>query len=243
VDAARADNNMKSQIYIPQSTRGIFIKQINDFCKPYYQKLIPQFKNIDKEAETIEHDYYERMGKLSNYSEDEIDPSELAETAHDHGLDHFMTMILGKYTVTAAYHATLFELFHQQLRLFLFDEMNHYVKNEIGSFCTEFSEIKDIYAFHNYDVTRLIWWNKIEELRLLCNVIKHGDGVSANKLRQTKPDIFRKFDGVDLFDLYKTTLLEITLNIDDSSFERYQNAVIGFWFDIPERLYSNERCT
>ena len=86
-------------------------------------------------------------------------------------------------------------------------------------------------------------WNKIKELRLLVNVIKHAEGDSEEKMRKTRPDCFiQDIYGTeyDPMSLYHTTLLEPTLMIKEQDFIDYFNALVQFWSDLPERMYSHD---
>ena len=231
---------MKSQLYIPSMTRDLHIRQINEFVWPFYHKILPQFKNIETEAEQVANDYWQRVMSLPYDESSNLDPSDFAEQAQNHGVDHYMMMNLGLYTATIAWHATLFEFFHQQVRLFLFNELQHSFKIELKTFCSKFIEIKEVFELHNFDVTTLNSWNKIYELQILCNTIKHGDGDSLERLRAIAPNRFRTQDQIDLFELYRTTLLEITLDVNEKTLEEYKNGLIAFWEDLPERCYSDE---
>lgn len=42
----------------------------------------------------------------------------------------------------------------------------------------------------------------------------------------------------DLMALYHTTLLEPTLLIKDQDFIDYYDALVKFWTDLPERMYT-----
>jgi hypothetical protein len=91
------------------------------------------------------------------------------------------------------------------------------------------------------DIEKFSCWEKINELRLLNNVIKHGDGWSATELKKIREDFFRDdFLGIDMLDLYKTTLNEKVLSLDDKEIEVYCEALIRFWDELPERMYSEE---
>ena len=230
---------MKSQIYTPTITKDLHIRQLNEFIWPFFNKIIPQFTHIEDEADRVSEEYWENMMSQS-VSYDSIDPGNYAESAMERGLDHYMMLKLGLYTVTAAWHATLLEFFHQQLRLFLHNEIKHIVKIDIKKFCGDFNSIIDFIKFHNFDIKSMPCWEKIDELRWLSNVIKHGDGYSADKLREIAPHRFKEQEGTDLFQLYKSTLLEETLSIDGESLNDYLNATVIFWRELPERCYSDE---
>lgn len=69
-------------------------------------------------------------------------------------------------------------------------------------------------------------------------MIKLGDGWSATKLKQLRPDFFDSgIKSTDLLDLYKTTLGERVLNIDDCEYKIYCDAIIQFWDDLPDVMY------
>lgn len=172
-------------------------------------------------------------------SDENIDPGSLAERALEIGIEHYSYLKFGKYNLTASWHATLYQLWEQQSRLFLFREMSHVCKIKFETFCTNLSEIKNFYKFHNVEIEAFSCWVKIEELRHLCNVIKHGDGDSAKKLRKINPVLFKREGEVDYMEAYKTTLLNDTLNINEVTLNVYKEALLSFWDEIPERNYSN----
>lgn len=91
------------------------------------------------------------------------------------------------------------------------------------------------------DLKDLSCWTKINELRLLTNVIKHGAGGSATQLEKLRPDFFKAdFSDYNLLELYKTTLNERVLNIDDDEFQKYCEAVVIFWDELPEELHHKD---
>lgn len=40
--------------------------------------------------------------------------------------------------------------------------------------------------------------------------------------------------------LYKTTLNDTVLNVDDNEFQTYCEAINQFWDELPERMYAKE---
>ncbi len=230
---------MKSQLYVPEITRSYLKSEIQSFTEIYFQKLLPVFKDIESEADKLANEFYDDF--MNQPADDEyIDPSTIAEQALNIGIAHYSYLKLGRYNLTASWHATLYQLWEQQSRLFLFREMSHYNRIKFDTFCTNLSEIKIKYKFHNVEIEQFSCWTRIEELRLLCNVIKHGDGDSAKRLRKIKSDMFKQEDEVDYMEAYKTTLLQETLNITEITLNNYREALLSFWDEIPERNYSNE---
>lgn len=230
---------MISQLYVNDATRRKLKSQIQSFGEIYFQKLLPVFNNIEDEADNLENEFYDDF--MHQPAHDEyIDPSAIAEQSLNIGIEHYSYLRMGKYNLIASWHAMLYQLWEQQSRSFLFREMSHIHKIEFQSFCTNLAEIKRNYKFHNVRLEQFTCWTRIKELCLLCNVIKHGDGDSAKKLRKIKPEMFKQEAEVDYMDAYRTTLMEETLNITDITLNNYREALLSFWDEIPERNYSSE---
>jgi pyruvate carboxylase len=172
--------------------------------------------------------------------DDSIDPASIAENAQEEGIEHYSYLKLGKYNLTATWHATLYQVWEQQSRRFLFQEMSRFYDIQLEKFCTKVPEIKKAFKLHNVDIESFSCWTQIRELNLLCNVIKHGDGGSAKSLRKIKPELFKQEDNIDYMKTFKTTLLEETLNINEMTLRNYRKALLSFWDEIPERNYSDE---
>lgn len=230
---------MKSQLYISEMMRKYLKSEISDYIKIYFQKLLPVFKDIESVADKYAKDFYNNFMSQPS-SDDFIDPSSIAEEALDIGIEHYSYLKLGKYRLIATWHATLYQVWEQQSRLFLFREMSHVKKIQFETFCTNLSEIKKKFKLHNVDIESFSCWPQIRELCLLCNVIKHSDGKSAKKLRKIKPALFKQEDGADYIKTFKATLLEETLSIDEKTLQIYSEALLSFWDEIPERNYSDE---
>lgn len=100
-----------------------------------------------------------------------------------------------------------------------------------------------MFEWHQQPFESLSCWKKINELRLLVNVIKHSEGNSELKLRTMRPDYFEHEIGVEKYDLlalYHSTLLEATLQIKNDDFVDYYDALISFWSELPDRMYTKE---
>jgi hypothetical protein len=230
---------MKSQLYLPETKRKYLKSQISDYIGIYSQKLLLVFKEIENDANKIRDDHYNNIMSQPACG-DSFDPASIAETARDEAIDDYLYLSLGKYNLTAVWHSSLYQLWERQSRWFLFREMSHVKEIDFKEFCTNLSEMKEKFKFHHVDIESFSCWPQIEELRLLCNTIKHGEGDSAERLRKIKPTLFKQEDGIDHMKTFKTTLLEETLNINEKTLQNYEKALLSFWDEIPERDYSDE---
>ena len=230
---------MKSQLYLPETMRRSLKSGISDFVKIYFQKLLPVFKDIESDADKYTDDFFDNS-MSQPASDDFIDPSSIAENAMEEGIEHYSYLKLGKYNLTATWHATLYQVWEQQSRRFLFQEISHVYNIQFETFCIKLSEIKEKFKFHNVDIESFSCWPQIRELSLLCNVIKHAGGRSEKELREIKPELFKQEDKIDYTTTFKTTLLEETLNINEMTLQNYREALLSFWDEMQERNYSDE---
>jgi len=237
---------MRAQLYLDNRIRKMLKEPFETFAKTYHERVIPIFSSLEEESQAIADEKYEDLGRYFNPEND--DPADYAEMAWEAGLEHYESMSLMQYNMRLMWISTLYQFWEQQVRKFVFEEVTRTHKfidkkgNDVdfAGFCTRgIDDIKEEFNEFGIDLEKLNSWSRIEELRLLANVIKHGEGWSATKLKELRPDYFDAgIISTDLLDLYKTTLGERVLNIDDSEYEIYCDAIIQFWDELPEVMYS-----
>lgn len=228
---------MLATLYLYKSKRDRFKKSYELFIDTYTNKIAPQFLNIELEAEKISDKYYEELGEYFNPEFD--DPGDYAELARDKGIDYYEGVSLMKYNTKMMWISTVYQFWEQQVRRFLYDDIC--ITHEIAykDFCTKgIDDIKSLFLWFDYNLELKKSWKEINELRLLANVIKHGDGWSAKELQKLKPEYFLDEFQNNRLELYKTTLNEEVLNIEQEDYIKYCKCLIGFWDEIPEYLQS-----
>jgi len=121
------------QLYLDRLMREYYKSTIESFHEIFHKRIYPNFENIEEESETLTEEYYKKLGELPG--DDNFDMSDAAEIAQDKGISYYMELRLVKYQLTAMSITSLYHLWEQQLRKFLFDEISHNVKLEFISFC------------------------------------------------------------------------------------------------------------
>jgi hypothetical protein len=235
---------MKSQLYLPEQTRKFMKSQITSYVEIYFEKLLPVFRDMEKDADKRADDFYKEVMNQPSCNE-AFDPGAVADDACGIGVEYYSYLKLGKYHLTATWHAMLYQLWEQQVRLFLFREISRDIprvkKLDFSIFCGDIKKIKKGFEDHKVDIERLTCWGRIDELRLLCHVIKHSDGPALKSLRAKNATLLKRGSvPADDMELYKTSLLEETLNIDEKTLVGYKEALLSFWEEIPERNQSEE---
>jgi len=213
--------------------------QISQFVDLFILKLNPVFENIDEEAEEHGNKFFNNAG--GHGDPESIDPGDYAEEAMDRSIEHWEFLNHGRYVLLASWHVALYEAFEQQLRRYLYRELSHDFNLTINHVFSKFNDMKKVLFLYQIDLSSLKGLKQIDHLRLLCNVIKHGEGESANDLRKKRPDLIKTHDDIDLLDLYESRLLEDVLEISEKTLDESGNTVKEFWGSFPERSFCKER--
>ena len=85
---------------------------------------------------------------------------------------------------------------------------------------------------YNFDITTLLGYEKINELRLLNNVIKHGDGGAKKSLEKIRPDFFIN----NSLDMYDNTIIDDTLNLSKDDLDMYINVIKSLLNQFPDKI-------
>lgn len=236
---------MQAQLYLHQKLRERFQKPYDYYLDVYFNKVAVVFENLEEEADEIARNYYEKLGEYFN--PDIHDESDFADSAFEKGLEYYEAISLVKYNNKLMWISTMYQFWEQQVRKFLYDEITHSgytLFDEKGkeltfkTYCTNFGKIRDEFESFGQKLEELNCWSTIRELKLLANVIKHGEGRASTDLEKIRPDFFNsEVTHSNLMKSYRTVLNERVLNIKDSEFIRYKEALQSFWTELPERLY------
>lgn len=230
---------MEPQLYLPDMNKKYLKDQISKFIDLFILKLYPVFENIDQQAEEHGNDFFNNS--CGHGDPESIDPGDFAEEAMDRAFKHWEFLNHGRYVLLASWHVALYEAFEQQLRSYLFNELSHDFNLSINHVFSKFDDMKKILFLYQIDFASLKGLKQIDELRLLCNVIKHGEGASAADLRKKRPELIKMVDDIELLDLYSSSLLEEVLEISDKTLSEFGKAINNFWESFPERSFCQER--
>lgn len=230
---------MEPQLYLPDMNKKYLKDQISQFVDLFILKLNPIFENIDEEAEKHGNEFFNHA--CGHGDPETIDPGDFADEAMDRAFKHWEFLNHGKYVLLASWHVALYEAFEQQLRSYLYKELSHDFNLSINHVFSKFNDMKKILLLYKINLASINGLKQIDELRLLCNVIKHGEGASANELRKKRPELIKMVNDIELLDLYNSSLLEEVLEISDKTLAEFGNAINDFWDSIPERSFCKER--
>ena len=167
---------------------SIFAKRITFFCDSILTRVLPTFESIAQEADRLANQEFERFGHLP-VTDENVDLADFAETAQGIGLEYFDVMTGTRQAVLNYATAGLYHMLEQQLLLFHRRQvLSSSEENNVK--LLKLSELKARLADGGICIDKLPSWPKIDELRLVANTVKHGEGDSAMRLREIRPDLF-----------------------------------------------------
>jgi hypothetical protein len=111
----------------------------------------------------------------------------------------------------------------------------------------QYREVMDDIILKNMEESKIPSLSKIRELKHLVNVIKHGDGISAEKLRITRPDYFSYGNGGfgstnDSLTTWGSVMLDgAALNVKESEIYTYHDSINDFWNSMPKKLFLDKK--
>jgi hypothetical protein len=212
--------------------REQFINKVELFVESIEKRLMPTFDSIEDEAETIQHEKWERLSSSSN---EYTDPAISAENAMEAGLEYYEMMMGVRQGLLNILATALHHLFEQQIILMLrreilpLDVETNVHLFKVGTFMTELQEA-------GIDIAKFSSWEAVTELKLVSNSVKHAEGSSAEKLRAINPRIFENpilRDSEPGFHT-NTSWLYMPLSGDDlyvtvDDLKRYSTGIVRFW--------------
>jgi hypothetical protein len=160
---------------------------VRTYCQWVNEHIIPIAANFENQADAIEQETYEQLSALVDPETYGGDGSELHEQAFNTSLSLYETMVALYQATLNLFSAGLFHLIEQQLA-----DLTHDASMETAVADTKLNVVAEYYRDHlKVDFTQFGSWNVIQELRVVANTTKHGEGPSAEELRKIRPELFQ----------------------------------------------------
>ena len=233
---------MHAQLYLWGPLRQRYINDLSFIKTMFIERIQPIFANAEAEAEAFQDELWNNIMNQPCTEDTYTDPGDYVDYVRDEAIERYDMLQLMHYRKIGMWIACMCQVWEQQLYSFVMNEAERegitYNSSDIKR---GFAFTKEVFEWHQQPFEKMTAWDKIKELRLLVNVIKHAEGDSEQKLRKLRPDYFTQEvcgTSYDLMSLYHTTLLEPTLMIQEKDFIDYYDALIRFWTDLPERMYT-----
>ncbi len=232
---------MDDLLYLTPDHKKYFQGKIQSLTRVFIDKLFPTFINIQEEAEEHSENLFDSI--CQSVGGENSDPSDAAEYAMDEGVEYYQALSLAKYGFTAFSISLLYHFWEQQIKYYLFNELR---KNRYRIDFKDFSKIiyninniKNLLLEHDVDIEKFDSWDKLNELRLLNNAVKHGSTDNFLRLKNKNSTLFHSWiiEDDETITRLDSCILEEILDISEANFKEYSDVLMQFWEEFPERNY------
>lgn len=236
---------MHNPLFWSSYIRRIIIAHFGYFEQVFFQKIAPAFRTMEEEAERIVNDKYELLVQKPGVPDADLDLSDLAEEAQESGIEYYLIMRGIEQGITNLFAVAMYHLFEQELLLIHRRELlSPWEQND--EHLLGLDELKRRMRNSGIDLETFRSWNKLEELRLVANTVKHADGRSSAALKKRRPDMFiapnLRAEKVNVV-ISPTTQVFLPLAGEDvyvtmEDISSYFRAVQDFWEELVANLDS-----
>lgn len=233
-------------LYMAHRVHHSAIPYLKAFGQYVMEDVVPVFASLTERANAIAALEFKRFGEQPAGEDCDGDMGVAAEAAQDKGQAFYDTMVAIRQTSLNLFAAGLFHLLEQQLA----DLCRDGAFEAAPPSDTKLSVVSTWYRKNfNLDLTNFPAWPKIEQLRLLANSVKHGEGSSAAELRAIRPDLFQNPDLCELFqdfpEIYTAQAVRLPLAGEDifvttEVFLEFSGAANSLFAEIAEYFVAHE---
>jgi hypothetical protein len=201
------------------------------------KRLLSQFDNMKAEADRAAEEHLEKMS--IHFNADVYDPSDLYESAHEEGIAFYQLLSDMYENTRLSVIAGMYHQWDKKLREWIVNEMTHWHRGEnaIQSIWkADFSKLMGFLLAMGFDASKKVsGYERLNALRLVVNVYKHGNGSSLDDLKKSNPEFLTNplRDGELPLDWIDHTFLHVS----DQQLEEFSVAIMNFWKAIPERIF------
>jgi hypothetical protein len=179
--------------YLAVQIRHLPLGNLRAYLEFLFRDVLPPFGNLERRAEQLAEEKLRRSGSYDDPGK--YDPAIDADARNEAAIDYYVPLVPLRQTILNLVAAGLFHLLEQQLAESCRDTAFHVPPPDD----TSLGDIAKWYRNHfDFDLKTLATWPKIDELRILANAVKHGEGQSAGELRKLRPQLFQRPDFVEI---------------------------------------------
>ncbi len=225
-------------LYFCVFNRDIAKSTTQSFVDSFANRLLPIFDDIEAEAKAKMKEAWDTA--MSKPSDGSDDPSDFIGPVDEYGQQVYESLRFTRQQLIGLSAAGLYHLWERLLKDFLRTELRW---GEVGKTPANinkavFADLEKLLASCNFHISSMPYYKDLDELRLVANVIKHGEGKACNDLYETSQHLFGKRADFQAALSKAAGRLEMAdfLELGREDFLRYARSIQDFWETFPEKL-------
>jgi len=217
-----------------------FTRTTDYYARSLREKVLPAFDNIPEEGNKVETEAYEQFAGMED--PEGFDEADVWERAQDVRIRFYETAYGIEQGITNMFTAGLYHLFEQQLYRFHRQQLLSGSDAKNPKLFNLSTVQECLFQQYRIDIFTFPSWSTLEELQLVANTVKHGDGRSCAALKNRRPDLFHRPGFHDNHDGWPPDFLSRRpvyqplagedIYITPEEFSRYVDATKQFWEEL-----------
>lgn len=228
-----------SKLMLWPDNRQDLLHRHDFFVEQTKRRVLRGFDDIVDEANEYADAEYERLGSLPSFGGGDM--SDVADTAWDRAVEHFMMLSALRTQTTLGALASLYHQWEKDFRSFLDLSLSGFIaKPRRKALCwgEPIERLFDKLEASGWPLRKTAWYPLIDACRLVVNVHKHGEGPSLEQLVESHPHYFRgPFDTLSGdSDPWRRFVDYRGLAVSEDQFDEIAAALRRFWIEFPEEI-------
>ncbi|UKE46215.1 hypothetical protein [Xanthomonas cerealis] len=225
---------MKRSVFqLMDEYRKMLIDEHLFYVEQSKKRLLSQFENIAEEAEQAQE---ARWNSTDRYFDPDFhDMGDVAQDALDHGVEFFQLLSEMHDRTRLSVVAGMYHHWDKAWRKFLAQELRWTVvvgeHTRRAIFSLDSKDLEKLLSSLGLEVRAFPNFDRLDAMRLIVNVYKHGEGKALDDLRQLYPE-FLPTGGLFAPRFPDDSDLVIT----DQHVEDFSVAIHAFWSSLPPEL-------
>lgn len=206
------------------------------------KRLLSQFENMGAEADKAAEEHLVKMS--IHFNPDNHDESDCYQAAHEKGVEFYQLLSDMHQTTRLSVIAGMFHQWDKKLRDWIVREMHHWHHGENATrsiWKADAPAIMDFLVAFGFNVKALPSYGRLDAMRLVVNVFKHGNGRSLDELKESFPEFISNPLGGDVDHQFLLQYLDHTdMNVSVAHLDQFSEAILDFWKDVPKTIFISE---
>lgn len=200
------------------------------------KRLLSQFANMEEEADKAAEEHLEEISKF--FHPDAHDEGDFYESANDKGIEFYQLLSDMQERTRLGVIAGMYHEWDKKLREWLTRELRHWCRGENvvrSIWKADMSSLFDLLLAFNFDARAVSKYKRLDAMRLVVNVFKHGHGTSFDELGAKYPEFVPDPLGGD--GSHRSRFLDHTnMVVSDEHLEQFSTAILDFWQAVPKEM-------
>lgn len=224
---------LRSVFILTDAEREDAVSEHRFYVEQAKNRLLSAFNNISEEADQAEQTAWEEGGR--HFDPDYYDESMLAEAAINHGISFYQLLSEMHERTRLSVIAGMYHHWDKRFRRFLVRELRHPglmpgLHTRRALWKIDSTKLEDFVRALGLDVRAFPSFPKIDAMRLVVNVFKHGEGKSLDDLRQLYPEY------VPCRHAWQMHPDDTDMEVTDFHLDEFSDAIESFWRTLPKEL-------